>query len=54
MKSIMGVMALGISVGSDITIIADGADEAALMAKVDEVMKAQGIAKIVKNSTPSH
>ncbi|MFJ7936412.1 HPr family phosphocarrier protein [Sporosarcina sp. NPDC096371] len=45
MKSIMGVMALGISVGSDITIIADGVDEAELMAKVDEVMKEQGIAQ---------
>ena len=45
LKSIMGVMALGIAVGSDITIIADGADEAELMVKVDEVIKAQGIAQ---------
>lgn len=43
LKSIMGVMALGIAVGADITITADGADEVALMAKVDEVIKAQGI-----------
>ncbi len=43
LKSIMGVMALGISVGSDIKIIADGADEEALMAKVDEVIKSEGI-----------
>ncbi len=43
LKSIMGVMALGISAGSDIKIIADGADEEALMAKVDEVMKSEGI-----------
>ena len=45
LKSIMGVMALGITVGSDITIIADGTDETALMAQVDEVIKAQGIAQ---------
>ena len=43
LKSIMGVMALGISMGADIKISADGADEEALMAKVDEVIKSERI-----------
>ena len=43
LKSIMGVMALGIAVGAEITIVADGTDEAALMAKVDEVITTEGI-----------
>lgn len=43
LKSIMGVMSLWISAGADIKVIADGADEEALMAKVDEVIKTEGI-----------
>ncbi|WP_186669547.1 phosphocarrier protein HPr [Sporosarcina sp. BP05] len=43
LKSIMGVMSLGISAGADIKVIADGEDEEALMARVDEVMKSEGI-----------
>ncbi|MEK5039133.1 HPr family phosphocarrier protein [Sporosarcina sp. FSL K6-3457] len=43
LKSIMGVMALGIAVGAEITIVADGTDEAAVMAKVDEVITTEGI-----------
>ena len=43
LKSIMGVMSLGIAGGADIKIIADGADEEELMAKVDEVIKSEGI-----------
>ncbi|MBO0601357.1 phosphocarrier protein HPr [Sporosarcina sp. E16_3] len=45
LKSIMGVMSLGISAGADIKVIADGEDEEALMAKVDEVMKSEGLAQ---------
>ncbi len=47
LKSIMGVMSLGISAGADIKIIADGEDEEALMAKVDEVMKSEGISTVI-------
>ncbi|KAA0966968.1 phosphocarrier protein HPr [Sporosarcina sp. ANT_H38] len=45
LKSIMGVMSLGISAGADIKIIADGADEKEVLAKVDEVLKSEGIAQ---------
>ncbi|WP_203332912.1 phosphocarrier protein HPr [Planococcus beigongshangi] len=43
LKSILGVMSLGISSGSIVTITADGEDEAEAMAKVEETMKAEGI-----------
>ncbi|PSL41631.1 phosphocarrier protein [Planomicrobium soli] len=45
MKSIMGVMSLGIAMGGEIQIVADGSDEDALMAKVDEVLVSQNIAQ---------
>ncbi|WP_372869132.1 HPr family phosphocarrier protein, partial [Planomicrobium okeanokoites] len=43
LKSILGVMSLGISSGSVVTISADGEDEAEAMAKIEEAMKAEGI-----------
>lgn len=43
LKSIMGVMSLGIAAKSEIIISADGEDEEAVLVKVDEVMKAEGI-----------
>ncbi|XKE96339.1 phosphocarrier protein HPr [Metaplanococcus flavidus] len=43
LKSILGVMSLGISSGSVVTISADGEDEAEAMAKIEETMKAEGI-----------
>lgn len=43
LKSIMGVMSLGISKGKEIKISADGPDEEAVMAKVDEIIKSQAI-----------
>ena len=45
MKSIMGVMSLGISKGTNIKIIADGFDEVNLMAKVDELIRAEKLAE---------
>lgn len=45
MKSIMGVMSLGISKGTSIKIIADGFDEVNLMAKVDELIKDEKLAE---------
>lgn len=44
MKSIMGLMSLGISKDSTIKIIADGSDEEDLMAVVDALMKTEGLA----------
>ena len=43
MKSIMGVMSLGVSRGSDIKVTANGSDEESLLAKVDEIIKSQGL-----------
>ncbi|MDN7242951.1 HPr family phosphocarrier protein [Planococcus sp. N028] len=45
MKSIMGVMSLGIAMGGEILVSADGSDEESLMAKVDEVLVSQNIAQ---------
>ena len=45
LKSIMGVMSLGVSKGNSITIIAEGSDEESLMAKVDEMIVAEGLGK---------
>lgn len=41
LKSIMGVMSLGVSKGHTITVTADGSDEESLMAKVDELIVAE-------------
>ncbi len=43
LKSIMGVMSLGVSKGKTIKITADGSDEESLMAKVDELIIAEGL-----------
>lgn len=43
LKSILGVMSLGISSGSTVTISADGDDETEAMATIEQTMKAQGI-----------
>lgn len=43
LKSIMGVMSLGVSTGKDIKITAEGSDEESLMAKVEEVIKSEGL-----------
>ena len=39
LKSIMGVMSLGIPTGASVKVTADGADEEQAMAKIEEVMK---------------
>lgn len=43
LKSILGVMSLGVTSGSTVTIAADGADEQEAMARIDEVLKSEGI-----------
>jgi len=43
LKSILGVMSLGVTSGSTVTIAANGADEEQAMARIDEVMKSEGI-----------
>lgn len=45
LKSIMGVMSLGVSKGHTIKITADGSDEESLMAKVEELIVAEGLGK---------
>ncbi|XWW51832.1 HPr family phosphocarrier protein [Planococcus sp. 11815] len=45
LKSIMGVMSLGVSKGHAIKITADGSDEESLMAKVEELIVAEGLGK---------
>lgn len=43
MKSIMGVMSLGIPTSSEITISCEGDDEEAAIAAIEEVLRAQKI-----------
>jgi len=43
LKSILGVMSLGVPSGAIIKIVADGVDEADAIAKVDELMQSEGI-----------
>lgn len=43
MKSIMAIMSLGISLGSTISILADGADAEKLLTKVTTVITTEGI-----------
>ena len=43
LKSILGVMSLGISSGSIVTISADGEDETEAMTTIEQAMKAEGI-----------
>ena len=45
LKSIMGVMSLGVGQNADVTISADGADEADAIAAIDETMKKEGLAE---------
>ncbi len=43
LKSILGVMSLGVSSGSTVTITADGEDEEQAIAQITEVMKNEGL-----------
>jgi len=45
LKSILGVMSLGVTSGNTITIVADGEDEADAIAKVDAIMESEGLGK---------
>ena len=44
LKSIMGVMSLGVGQGSDITITADGEDEEEAISAISDSMKKEGLA----------
>ncbi|GEN35854.1 MULTISPECIES: phosphocarrier protein HPr [Aneurinibacillus] len=43
LKSIMGVMSLAVGKGATIKITAEGQDESEAIAKIEEVMKSQGL-----------
>jgi len=45
LKSIMGVMSLGVGQGSDVTISADGDDAADAVAAIAETMTKEGLAE---------
>lgn len=45
MKSIMGVMSLGVGQNADVVISADGADEAEAIAAITETMTKEGLAE---------
>lgn len=45
LKSIMGVMSLGIPSGANIKVIASGDDADAALQKLDEVLKKEGLAE---------
>ena len=45
LKSIMGVMSLGVGQGSDVTISAEGADEKEAMEAIVETMKKGGLSE---------
>ena len=45
LKSIMGVMSLGVGQDSDVVITAEGADEAEAIAAIDETVKKEGLAE---------
>lgn len=45
LKSIMGVMSLGVGQGADVTISADGADEKEAMDAIVETMKKEGLSE---------
>ncbi|AQY51717.1 MULTISPECIES: phosphocarrier protein HPr [Listeria] len=45
LKSIMGVMSLGIGKGADITIYAEGSDEKDAIVGLTEVLKKEGLAE---------
>ncbi|CAD2077299.1 phosphocarrier protein HPr [Phocicoccus pinnipedialis] len=43
LKSIMGVMSLGVGKGAQVTIYADGSDEAEALEKITEALKQEGL-----------
>lgn len=45
LKSIMGVMSLGVGQNADVVIAADGADEAEAIAAIAETMTKEGLAE---------
>lgn len=45
LKSIMGVMSLGVGQGADVVITAEGPDEVGAIAGIDETMKREGLAE---------
>ncbi|AYW48370.1 phosphocarrier protein HPr [Tetragenococcus osmophilus] len=45
LKSIMGVMSLGVGQGSDVTISVDGADESDAMEAIVDTMKKEGLSE---------
>lgn len=45
LKSIMGVMSLGVGQGSDVTISAEGADEKEAIEAIEETMKKEGLSE---------
>ena len=45
LKSIMGVMSLGVGQGADVTIKTEGADEEAAMTTIAEAMVTEGLAE---------
>ncbi|WP_227395692.1 phosphocarrier protein HPr [Jeotgalibacillus aurantiacus] len=44
LKSIMGVMSLGVGQGAEIVIYADGSDEEEALASLEETLKKEGLA----------
>ncbi|ALS01427.1 phosphocarrier protein HPr [Enterococcus silesiacus] len=45
LKSIMGVMSLGVGQGSDVTISVDGVDEADALAAIVDTMQKEGLSE---------
>lgn len=45
LKSIMGVMSLGVGKGADIKIIAEGSDEEEAMRSLEETLNKEGLAE---------
>jgi phosphocarrier protein HPr len=45
LKSIMGVMSLGVGKGADITIITEGSDEEEALNSLEETLKKEGLAE---------
>lgn len=45
LKSIMGVMSLGVGQGSDVTILAEGSDEVEAIEAISETMKKEGLSE---------
>ena len=45
LKSIMGVMSLGVGQGADVVISAEGADEVEAIAAIEETMKKEGLSE---------